>query len=147
MDFATFSGLADYVVELSKGGKRATVGERRQRKNGWYVKTADGWKKEKASPAGDVKTKSRGSARSRDSDAAQKVNAHVERLNRHIGRVAFDRVFAEVAEHPPAHVHAVAKAFTGTKGQSKERSLDIILRHHQRVGGIGAEGWDERRRD
>ncbi len=70
--------------------------------------------------------------------AARKVNDHVVRLNYHLGHDSFDGVHAEVAGHPTAHVHAVAKAFTGAQGRSKKRSLELIQKKHNVLVGARA---------
>lgn len=70
--------------------------------------------------------------------AARKVNDHVVRLKYHLGHDSFAGVHAEVASHPTAHIHAVAKAFTGTQGRSKKHSLELIQKKHNVLVGARA---------
>lgn len=59
MDFAAYARLADRVVELHAlvKAKRAKIGERRKRRDGWYTKTADGWRKDPKKPRAPVVTR------------------------------------------------------------------------------------------
>lgn len=66
------------------------------------------------------------------------VEHHATGLRAELGTDRFGALHATVAAHPTAHVHAVARAFTGGVGRSKKASLALIMKHHNVLVGARA---------